>query len=164
MSLTSPLDRLSQQAAKHRSRVASTPRLNPPRIRNRVTPLPGSSSTSNAPVNPTAPPSNFIAFPSTFATTPPTFTAFLSTSTTTASRGSMATTSSESVIAPADVSTARSQRRDQENSEEAAMAGLQEEMRMLMVAQGSVRDVEGQGGIMDDTPPRAGKNRLDRYL
>jgi hypothetical protein len=50
--------------------------------------------------------------------------------------------------------------RNQENSEEAAMSGLQYEMRNMRVR--SENDPEDRDGVMDDTPPR--DSRVDRYL
>jgi len=48
---------------------------------------------------------------------------------------------------------------DQENSEEAAMSGLQNEMRNMTVQE---QEFEYVRGVMDNTPPR--ESRLERYM
>jgi hypothetical protein len=51
--------------------------------------------------------------------------------------------------------------RDQENSEEAAMSSMQEDVRSMYVHQ-EREAVENDCGVMDNTPPK--ETRLDRYL
>jgi hypothetical protein len=73
--------------------------------------------------------------------------------------------SSEFVAAPQGRSHSRPVPRwqqDQENSEEAAMSVLQEDMRSMYLRQEFERETEDDRGVMDNTPPK--ESRIGRYL